>query len=181
MTSAILILGIAAASAYVASAGAQAKPAGKPAFEITERRNEAAWFALTHALVIEKLLTTCAGVKDTLPQDPERILKSWNERNWERLEAAHGYLFYVRAAMAGKQGKEAGEAFYRRMTDEFEQQSANALSDVLAQQGPTAASCAKWTAMVVEGKADLNWKPQYIPVLDEILAFHRNVVGKPKP
>ena len=184
-TAARLAIALAACSCAVAfaqSPSAQSSPVPYAlAFEITAERGEAAGFAITHSLVVEKLLGACDALRQTLPQDPAEVLKAWSERNWERLEAAYGYLFYVREITGGRQGRAAGEAFYRNAIDEYEKRSAAGLSEVFARMEPNTVTCAKWEADLSEGRADLDWKPQYTPVLDEIVAFHRSVVGKAKP
>ena len=167
------------ACACAANAHAQQPGASTPMFQITDARNEAVGFAITHSLVVERLLKACAAFKDALPRDMDRVLQNWTERNWERLEAAHGYLFYVREMTSGRAGSDEAEAWYRKTLDGIEQRATDALADVFTQRGPTAASCAKWSTTIAQTRADLDWRPQYVQLLDEIVAFHRSVLGKP--
>ena len=176
-----LVIALAIGVSTAACAQSSPAPPNALAFPITKERHEAVGFAITHSLVIEKLLNTCATIKQTLPEDPEEALKAWAERNGERLEAAYGFLFYVRAITTSRQGKEAGEAFYKGTTEEYEKRAAAGLSEVFTLMVPNTATCAKWVKDIATRKADLDWKPQYTPVLDEIVAFHRSVMGKAKP
>jgi hypothetical protein len=145
----------------------------RPVFAVTETRNEAAAYAITHALVVANLVRNCARFRDRIKEDPQAALDAWRQRNGERVEAAQGYVLYARAALERLDGKDAGEAYYRRTTGVFERQAIATLRDIFGAAGPQPEVCARWVGAIAARQADLEWEPRYYTVLNEIVAFHR--------
>lgn len=172
MTSVILAL-------LLGASPAAAQPAA-PTLEITEARTEAAGYALAHSLLVTNLVRNCLQFSDALAQDPQSALAGWRRRNADRVDGARGYMIYARAAIERRLGAQAADEYYAKVTGEFAGQARGTLHDIFSAAGPQPGVCDRWLAAIAEGQADLDQQPKYLPLLDEILAFHRSLLGTPR-
>lgn len=169
-----LVFGVALAAAAVA----QTPPESFVPLPITEPRNAAVGYALTHAQFVNSLLGTCARLDESTSTRAKLTWASWQSRNWPHVEAARGWLQYVRAIASSQQGQEAGAAIQSKVLSEMSTNARLALLDVLPGGEPQVAACDKWLQLVSDPRIDLRASKEFGHDLEHILAFHRAVLDR---
>ena len=169
-----LVLGLTLATA----AAAQTPPEPFVPLPITEPRNAAVGYALTQAQFVNTLLGTCARVDESTSTRAKLTWSNWQDRNWPHVEAARGWLQYVRAMVSSRQGQEAGAAIQSKVIAEVGANARSTLLDVLPGGEPQAAVCDKWLQLASDPRIDLRASKEFGRDLDDILAFHRAVLER---
>ncbi len=163
---------------FATSAVAQTAPKPFVPLPITEPRNAAVGYALTQAQFVNTLLATCARLDESSSNRAKLTWSNWQDRNWPHVEAARGWLQYVRAVVSSRQGQEAGASWQSKIISEVGANARSTLLDVLPNGEPQAAACDKWQQLVSEPRIDLRASKEFGPDLDDILAFHRAVLER---
>lgn len=147
---------------------------------VTEPRNAAVGFALTQAQFVNTLLGTCARLDEGMSESSKLTWSNWQARNWSHVEAARGWLQYVRALISSKNGQEAGASFQSKTIAEIGANARTTLLDIFPGGEPQAAACNQWLGLLSDPRIDLRASKEFGRDLDDILAFHRAVTEHAK-
>jgi len=85
---------------------AQAHAGPPKPLDITEQRNEAVGFAITQAVAVNDVRLACEGVLDAGTRFPDAE-RRWLKRNGSYLDAARGWMAYVKVTIAEQEGSVA--------------------------------------------------------------------------
>lgn len=153
---------------------AQAHAGPPKPLDITEQRNEAVGFAITQAVAVNDMRLACEGIPDagTRFSDVER---RWLKRNGSYLDAARGWMAYVKVAIAEQEGSVAADAFSSRTNQRFADQASKIAADAMSGFTVDAEHCNRWASLVDAGQGDLEQNAKYAHDLQDIRAFHESV------
>lgn len=155
---------------------APARAEERPAV-ITQERNSAVAFALTVDIVATSLAATCASTSEALAAKAAAERSVWRAHNWHLVEAAHKYLLYVKAAVAGQRGEDAGRAFYEEQKARFFAEAKTALAEIFPAGGVTEAECEGVVMKLSDGSMNFEAKPEFFRALEEIETDMSKMVG----
>lgn len=161
---------------FTTAASGQAPSEPFVPLSITESRNAAVGYALTNAQFVNTLLGTCARLDADTSARAKLAWSNWQGRNWPHVEAARGWLQYVRATVSSRQGQETGAVLQSEVISEVGANARATLFDVLPGGEPQVAACDRWLQLANDSRLDLRSSKDFGHDLDDILAFHRAVL-----
>lgn len=144
----------------------------------TVERNAAAGFALTQAAYAEKMVVACQPVMKKAGLNANDALEGWRVRNAAYVQAAHGWLLYVKTWVGSTKGDEAGTSFQKRTLTALEDAAEAMKKDAFAKDRSQEAVCGARLADLSDSRLDVYASKQHGQSLEEILAFHRKVTNQ---
>lgn len=165
------------AGAFVYGGGAVHATAAPAPLPITEARNAAAGYAISHHRFIEKLAAACRALPAPVPALADSALAGWRERNGETVRAAEAWALYTMAMIGNQEGDEAARAFHADTSRTLEAGAESKLRMVLGNRDADAAACGRWLGLVDERELEMSLEAEFQRELAEIVTFYRDVLA----
>lgn len=141
--------------------------------DITENRNAAAAFALTNAFIL-------LAVNENCHDDFDNDHKSWVNRNKEYLDAAKGWMLYVKSMISITKNEDAAKKFYYKTIEEMKNTARKGIEQSVIRNGKQKL-CENFKRVVESRKFDFAVIPMFQGELKEIKMFHSAMMeGKVK-
>jgi hypothetical protein len=137
---------------------------------VTEQRNAAVGYALAASAATERMLKSCAAVPEAAAQFAE-TQSQWGLRNKPYVDAANGWMSYVKSIISKQKSSEVAEAFIANTYGIFSDQASMLAAELLPGSPPTAASCKKWADVFDSKKFDLEQNAEFSQDLKDIRTF----------
>jgi len=168
------------AALVVVTAHSQAAATAAP-LAVTEERNSAAVYALSEAQFMSSILITCAKLDASAEGRSRAAWDAWRSRNWPYVDASMGWVEYLRAAVATRQGQEAASIIEPTILANVNSNALKQLNAFLPDGKPEAEVCNRWIELASDPVSDVRNQRQFGGELEAILAFHRALIERAQP
>jgi hypothetical protein len=144
--------------------------------QVTEQRNAAVGFALTGYVALERMEKSCSIVPEaSSPFSDAR--RQWISRNKSYVDAANGWMDYVKSLITQEKGSQVAEAFISNTYNVFSDQASMLAAESLPGSPPLAADCIKWVGILNSKQFDFDKNPEFSLDLKEIRAFYESGIA----
>ena len=151
---------------------AQDSPAPLKPLPVTESRNAAVGFALTQTIFTADMIAACSQLPAKGIQDLDSVSAGWRQRNGSYIDAAYGWIYYVKGIIRRSQGDEAAETFEAMTLNEFKTNARATADEMFSKGDPASVVCEKWMRFLSDSRIDLVASTKFGADLRDILAFH---------